>query len=94
MADADVTPPFDNRICPRCSSRRLFPPGPGLSRTTRDGEGALIGVCSHCSELEAMTDEAGMLAPFTDWPLSPERLAQEERAWYARRQAAIAEKGA
>jgi hypothetical protein len=58
-----------------------------LGRTTRD-DGAPITVCSHCGELEAMTEASDSLAPFTDWPLSPERLAAEERAWYAKQQRA------
>jgi hypothetical protein len=45
-------------------------------------------VCGHCGELEAVTEATGQLAPFTDWPLTPDRLAAEERAWYAGMQAA------
>jgi hypothetical protein len=67
--------------CPRCWARLILDLG-ALSRTTRD-DGAGITVCGHCGTLEAVAEEAGQLAPFTDWPLSPEQLAAEERAWYA-----------
>ncbi len=82
--------------CPRCRSRvigfegdRLDDADPrrALSRTTRDG-GAEIDVCAHCGDLEALADAAGDLAPITDWPLSPDRLAAEERRWYSFAQAA------
>jgi len=67
--------------CPRCRARPILDLG-ALSRTTRD-DGAEIVVCGHCGDLEAFTEEGGWLAPFTEWPLSPERLAAEERMWYA-----------
>ena len=66
-------------LCPRCQARPVI--HAVLSRTTRD-DGAEIDVCPHCGELEAITEAAGRLAPFAAWPLTPDRLADEERAFY------------
>jgi hypothetical protein len=77
------------RRCPRCWAD-MFEVGRGaLSRTTRDEDGADVEVCSRCGARESLYgyDEANQV-PLTEWPLSVDRLVEEERALIARSQAA------
>src|SRR4051812_49518500 len=66
------------RRCPRCRAA-VFEAGRGaLSRTTRD-EGAEIEVCSRCGVRESLYGyDPAAQPPFTEWPLPPEELADEE----------------
>lgn len=82
MGEAADSPSFDAAPAASC----LFLPGHGgLSRTTRD-EGAEVEVCPHCDEREAIygyNPEEQIL--FSDWPVSVDRLLEEERVlieWY------------
>ncbi len=86
-------PEFDRLFDERWEELFGEPPAPGesslgvefrdaaLSRTTRDG-GAPIYICPRCGELEAIAQSYDRLIPFTEWPLTLERLIEEERAWY------------
>jgi len=37
-----------------------------------------VYVCSPCGEREALRQERGEVIPLTDWPLSPDALAEED----------------
>ena len=66
--------------CPRCEATAFHLGQGALSRTTR-GEGAPVEVCSRCGEREALygrnPDDQIQL---TDWPVSIDRLVEEERS--------------
>ena len=50
-----------------------------LSRTTRDDIGAEVEVCSRCGERESLYGyDPTAQPPMTEWPLSAEKLADEE----------------
>lgn len=59
----------------------MFEAGTGtLSRLTRD-EGAPVEVCPRCDSRESVYGyDPRRHPPMTEWPLSPETLANEERA--------------
>ncbi len=70
------------RPCPRCRATTFAVGGDGrlrgvLSRTSRD-DGTLILVCARCSQRESLYGDDPATPPITQWPLPPERLAQEE----------------
>jgi hypothetical protein len=77
------------RKCPRCEAATIIGTdytgetigGTGLaaSRVTRDG-GADVMICSRCGERESLygRDPARQI-PLSDWPVSIDRLVEEER---------------
>ena len=77
LIDTTVEKP-EYRRCPRCAASMFEVGRGGLSRTTRD-DGPPVEVCSRCEARESLYgyDPADQI-PLTEWPLSPEQLANEE----------------